>query len=139
MDLPEQLLRDSKTIAVVGLSPRPDRASFRVAQYLQNHGYRIIPVNPNARDVLGEHCYPDLTSVPEAIDLVDVFRRSDAVEPIVVEAIAVGAKAVWMQDGIINEAAAELARSAGLLVVMDDCMMREHRQLGLPDQQAEQR
>lgn len=129
MDFAELLLLNSKTIAVVGLSPRADRPSYRVAKYLQAQGYRIIPVNPNAREVLGEPCYPSLLAVPEAIDLVDIFRRPEHVLPIVEEVIAVGARAVWMQDGVINEDAAALARRAGLAVVMDNCTMRVHQKL----------
>ncbi len=129
MELPEHLLTQSSTIAVVGLSPKPDRPSHRVAAYLQSQGYRIIPINPNATEVLGEHSYPDLRSVPDPIDLVDVFRRSEEVSPVVEEAIAVGAKAVWMQDGVINEAAAAQARAAGLPVVMNNCSMRVHRRM----------
>ncbi len=129
MELPEHLLTQSSTIAVVGLSPKPDRPSHRVAAYLQSQGYRIIPINPNATEVLGEHSYPDLRSVPDPIDLVDIFRRSEEVPPVVEEAIAVGAKAVWMQDGVINEAAAAQARAAGLPVVMNDCSMRVHRRM----------
>ena len=129
MELPEHLLTQSSTIAVVGLSPKQDRPSHRVAAYLQSQGYRIIPINPNATEVLGEHSYPDLRSVPDPIDLVDIFRRSEEVPPVVEEAIAVGAKAVWMQDGVINEAAAAQARAAGLPVVMNNCSMRVHRRM----------
>ena len=129
MELPEHLLTQSSTIAVVGLSPKPDRPSHRVAAYLQSQGYRIIPINPNATEVLGEHSYPDLRSVPDPIDLVDIFRRSEEVPPVVEEAIAVGAKAVWMQDGVINEAAAAQARAAGLPVVMNNCSMRVHSRM----------
>ncbi len=109
----------TKTIAVVGLSPRPDRDSNVVAKYLQDQGFRIIPVNPLAEELLGEKSYPDLLSVPEKVDLVDIFRRSSEVMPVVEEAIKIGAAAVWMQDGVINEEAAALARQAGLIVVMD--------------------
>ena len=123
----KNILEESKTIAVVGLSPRQERDSHWVAKYLQNQGYRIIPVNPNAEEVLGERSYPDLASVPEPIDIVDVFRRSEAVPGIVEEAIKVGAKTVWMQQGVIHEEAAARAREAGLQVVMDRCMMVEHR------------
>jgi predicted CoA-binding protein len=126
MDVADEILKNSRTIAVVGLSPRPDRASHGVSKYMQRQGYRIIPVNPNAIEVLGERAYPDLRSVPDPIDLVDIFRRSEFVLPIVREAIEVGAKYVWMQDGVVDEEAAELARGAGLLVVMDNCIFREH-------------
>ncbi|NIO72257.1 MAG: CoA-binding protein [Anaerolineae bacterium] len=123
----KSILEESKTVAVVGLSPREERDSHRVAKYLQSQGYRIIPVNPNADEVLGERSYPDLASVPEPIDVVDVFRRSEAVPEIVEEAIKVGARTVWMQMGVIHEEAAARAREAGLQVVMDRCMMVEHR------------
>ncbi len=120
VDLIEEQLRNSRTIAVVGLSPNPDRDSHRVSAYLQSQGYRIIPVNPTVDEVLGEKSYPDLPSVPESIDMVDVFRRSDQVMPVVEEAIQVGARYIWMQDGVVNEEAAEKARQAGIPVVMDD-------------------
>jgi len=123
----DALLRDSRTIAVVGLSPREDRPSFGVAAYLQRAGYRIIPVNPNATEVLGERCYPALDDIPGPIDVVDIFRKPEDVPPVVDAAIRKGAKAVWMQTGIVNNAAAERARAAGLTVVMDRCMMVEHR------------
>ncbi len=127
MDLVEQQLTKSKTIAVVGLSPDSRRDSHRVARYLQSQGYRIIPVNPMAEEVLGEKSYPNLESVPEPIDMVDIFRRSEHVLPVVEEAVQVGARYIWMQDGVVNEEAAELARAAGLPVVMNTCTMREHR------------
>ena len=123
----KNIFEESKTVAVVGLSPREERDSHRVAKYLQSQGYRIIPVNPNAEEVLGERSYPDLASVPEPIDIVDVFRRSEAVPGIVEEAIKVGARTVWMQQGVIHEQAAARAREAGLQVVMDRCTMVEHR------------
>jgi predicted CoA-binding protein len=122
----KSILEESKTVAVVGLSPREERYSHQVAKYLQSQGYRIIPVNPNADEVLGERSYPDLVSIPEPIDVVDVFRRSEAVPEIVEEAIKVGAKTVWMQEGVVHEEAAARAREAGLQVVMDRCMMVEH-------------
>jgi uncharacterized protein len=127
-DAAEKILRSAKTIAVVGLSPDPARPSNGVARYLQRAGYRIIPVNPNVDEVLGERAYPTLSRLPGPVDVVDVFRRSQFVGPIVDEAIAIGAGAVWLQDGVVDEAAAERARAAGLDVVMDDCMMRRHAQ-----------
>ncbi len=127
----QQILEKTTTIAVVGLSSRQSRPGYYVPAYLQNQGYRIIPVNPSIASALGERAYPDLSSVPEKVDLVLVFRRSDAVLPVVEEAISVGANAVWMQAGIINEDAARLARQAGLQVVMDACMMVEHRRSNL--------
>ncbi|MFH1639509.1 MAG: CoA-binding protein [Chloroflexota bacterium] len=111
-----------RTVAIVGLSPDPERPSNKVAGYLQRHGYRIIPVNPGVREILGEASYPDLISIPEPVDTVDIFRRAEFVPAIVEEAIRIKAKAVWMQEGIINKAAAGRAREAGLLVVMDRCM-----------------
>lgn len=124
-----EILEQSKTIAVIGRSPRPDRDSHRVARYLKEQGYRVIPVHPRAREVLGERCYPRLLDVPGPVDLVDIFRRSEDVPPVVDEAIAKGAKAVWMQLGITNEEAAEKARRSGLAVVMDKCTLIEHKRL----------
>jgi predicted CoA-binding protein len=121
------ILRTARTIAVVGLSDRPDRPSHGVAAYLKAHGYRIVPVNPAVREVLGEKAYARLEDVPEAIDVVDVFRRPEHVPEIVDAAIAVGAKVVWLQDGVVHEEAAAKARAAGLRVVMDRCMLRDHR------------
>ena len=123
------ILRKSKTVAVVGISDKEERDSHKVARYLKNHGYRIIPVNPKLTEVLGETCYPDLRSVPDHIDVVDVFRSIDAIPSIVEEAVAVGADAVWMQIGLQHEEAAEKARKAGLAVVMNRCMKIEHSQL----------
>ena len=125
----ERILREAKTIAIVGLSPKAGRPSYEVAHYLQQQGYRIIPVNPTADRVLGERSYPDLKSVPEKVDVVDIFRRAEDVPPIVEDAVQIGAKAVWMQEGIVNEAAADWARETGLEVVMDRCMLKEHRRL----------
>jgi predicted CoA-binding protein len=123
------LLQKAHTIAVVGLSSSRFRASYGVSQYMQSAGYRIIPVNPNEQEVLGEKAYARLEDVPEKIDVVDVFRRSEFVPEIVDAAIRVGAHAIWMQDGVVDEAAAQRARDAGLFVVMDDCILREHRRL----------
>lgn len=120
------ILRESKTIAVVGLSDDPSRPSNEVAAYLQSEGYKIIPVNPRVTEVLGAVCYPDLHAVPGPVDVVDVFRRSEHVVPIARAAVEVGAKVLWLQDGVVNEEAAEIAREAGLAVVMDDCMLRRH-------------
>jgi len=116
----EEQLRESRTIAVVGLSPNPQRDSHRVAKYLQNQGYRIVPVNPMVGEVLGEKSYPDLSSVPEPIDMVDIFRRSEHAASVVEEAIQIGAKYIWMQDGVVDEEAASKAEAAGLLVVMNN-------------------
>lgn len=125
----EEILRNYKTVAVVGLSDNPERASYRVASYLKEHGYQIVPVNPAVKWVLGQLCYPDLASVSGPVEVVDVFRRPEDVGPIVDQAIAKGAKVIWMQEGIVNEEAAAKARQAGLKVVMDRCMMKEHRKL----------
>ena len=122
----ETILNGCRTIAVVGLSSNPMRPSYDVASYLQRNGYRIIPVNPNETEVLGEKAYASLTDVPEKFDLVDIFRRSEEAGAYVDEAIQLGAKAVWMQDGVIDEAAAQRALDAGLMVVMDDCILRQH-------------
>jgi predicted CoA-binding protein len=127
--LEDKILTDYRTVAVVGASPNPERPSYGVASYLAKNGYQVIPVNPNDGEILGEKCYPDLASIPENIEVVDIFRRSEDVMPIVDEAIKIGAKAVWMQEGVINEEAAAKARDAGLLVVMDKCMLKEHSRL----------
>lgn len=119
-DYAEKILKECKTIAVVGLSPNPERDSYTVAKYLMEQGYRVIPVNPMVEEVLGEKSYPDLLSVPVPVDLVDVFRRSELVPPVVEEAIQIGAKAIWFQDGVIHEEAARQALDAGLDVVMDN-------------------
>lgn len=123
------ILKSSKTIAVVGLSDNPDRPSYGVSKYIQSAGYRIIPVNPAAAEILGEKSYPDLKSIPEKIDIVDIFRKPDAVPAIVEEAIAIKAKTIWMQEGVVHEGAAEAAKKAGLHVVMDKCILKEHRKL----------
>lgn len=124
-----EILRTSRVLAVVGLSSNPHRASHGVSRYLQRAGYRIIPVNPNETEVLGEKAYPDLAQVPESVDCVVIFRRPEHVPEVVEQAIAKGAKAVWMQQGITHPEAAARARQAGLLVVEDRCMMIEHLRL----------
>ena len=126
------LLRRSRTIAVVGLSSKKYRPSYGVAEYMQEQGYRIIPVNPNESEVLGEKTYRSIEDVPEHIDIVDIFRRSEFVGPIVESAIRVGANAVWMQEGVVHEEAAQKARDAGLAVVMDRCILKEHMRLTEP-------
>lgn len=123
----ERILTSAETIAVVGLSSKSHKAGYFVPAYLQQHGYRIIPVNPHLDAALGEPAYPDLPSVPDPVDLVLIFRRPEHVPPSVDEAIHIGTGAVWMQVGIVNEPAANKARDAGLDVVMDACMMVEHR------------
>lgn len=125
----EEILRSSHVIAIVGLSSKSDRPSHRVAKYLKEHGYRIVPVNPQEKEVLGEVSYPDLASIPGTVDVIDIFRRSEDMLPIVEEAIKIKARVVWMQEGIINEEAAERARRAGVEVVMDKCMKKMHRSL----------
>jgi len=124
-----ELLRSARTIAVVGLSSKKSRPSYSVSEYMQHAGYRIIPVNPQETEVLGEKCYPDLESVPEKIDIVDIFRRSEFVSDIVDSAIRIGAGAVWMQEEVVDEVSAERARAAGLTVVMDRCILKDHRRL----------
>jgi predicted CoA-binding protein len=130
-NIPE-LLRAAKVIAVVGLSSDEMRPSYGVAAYMQQAGYRIIPVNPNETEVLGEKAYARLEDVPEEIDIVDIFRRSVFVRGVVDSAIRVGAKAVWMQEGVVDESAAEIARAAGLDVVMDRCILKDHRTVARP-------
>tara|TARA_B100001778_G_C18481757_1_gene580690 strand:+ start:242 stop:637 length:396 start_codon:yes stop_codon:yes gene_type:complete len=117
-----------KTIAVVGMSPKPERPSHYVALYLKENGYDIIPVNPGHDEIAGLRSYPSLKDIPVTVDVVDVFRRSEFVEPIAKDAIDIGAKALWLQDGVINDEGSKLAEDAGLMVVMDDCMLRQHRQ-----------
>lgn len=126
-----ELIRDAKTIAVVGVSSRPDRASNEVAKYLIDAGYTVYLVNPTETEIFGMPVYDSVAEVPEPVDIVDIFRRPEDVPPVVAEAIASGAKAVWMQLGIVNEAAAAEARAAGLEVVMDRCTKIEHRKIGL--------
>ena len=127
--LEEKILKEYRAVAIVGASSDPERPSFRVLRYLSKHGYNVIPVNPNEREILGMTCYPNLSSIPEKVEVVDIFRKSEAVMPVVEEAIKIGAKAIWMQEGVINEEAAAKARDAGLLVVMDKCMRKEHQKL----------
>ena len=126
MDDIDEILKNSRTVAIVGVSPKEDRPSYRVASYLKSQGYDMIPVNPACSEVLGEISYPDLLSLPRLVDVVDIFRRSEDVPPIVEQAIRIKAKVVWMQEGIVNEAAARMAQQAGLKVVMDHCMRKEH-------------
>lgn len=124
-----ELLRTARTIAVVGLSSSRRRASYGVAQYLQSAGYRIIPVNPNETEVLGEKSYATLEEIPEKVDIVNVFRRSEFVPEVADAAIQIGARALWLQEGVVHAAAAAKARAAGLLVVMDRCSLKEHLRL----------
>lgn len=125
----KDILLSAKTVAAVGLSSNPAKESFGIVQYLKDQGYKIIPVNPSANEIMGEKAYPDLSSIPEAVDVVQVFRKPEDVPPVVEEAIKIRAKVVWMQEGIVNEEAAQKAREAGLQVVMDACMRSAHRRL----------
>lgn len=123
------IIKNYKVVAVVGLSPKPDRPSYLVAEYLKQHGYRIIPVNPGQREILGEKCYRSLKDIPFPVEVVDIFRNVEAIPAIVDEAIQVGAKAVWMQLGLVEPESARKARDAGLQVVMDHCLKVEHARL----------
>ena len=118
-----------KTIAVVGMSPKPERPSQYVSMYMKEQGYNIIPVNPGHNEIAGMKSFPSLLDIPQTIDVVDVFRRSEYVLPIAESAVTISAKALWLQDGVINKDGAKLAEKAGLLVVMNDCMLRRHRQM----------
>jgi predicted CoA-binding protein len=126
-----EILEGGRTIAVVGLSSRRFRPSYGVSEYMQSAGYRIIPVNPNEKSVLGEKAYASLDEIPEKVDIVNIFRRSEFVPAIVEAAIRKGASAVWMQEGVVHEEAARAAEQAGLDVVMDRCVLKEHRRLRL--------
>lgn len=130
MNTEAEILKSGRVIATVGLSPKTDRPSHRVAAYLQKQGYRIIPVNPAAEKILGEKSYPSLDAVPSGlVDTVQIFRRPSETPPLVDKAVSIGARAIWMQEGVINEEAATAARTRGLKVVMDRCMMKEHKKL----------
>jgi uncharacterized protein len=122
-----ELLKTAKTIAVVGLTDSPLRPSYGVSHYMRSRGYRIIPVNPNIKEWEGEKAYPSLIEIPEKVDLVNIFRRSEAVPEVVEQAIQIKAPAIWMQEGVVHEEAAEKARQAGVFVVMDLCILKEHR------------
>ncbi|NCP40551.1 MAG: CoA-binding protein [Rhodoferax sp.] len=128
-DTLRRVLRNSHTIAVVGLSAEPDRPSYRVAKYLQAHGYRIVPVNPKHPEILGEKSYPDLASIPFAVDMVDVFRKAQDCVPVAQQAVAIGAKVLWLQLGVVNDEAQQVAQAAGLTVVMDRCVKIDHANL----------
>lgn len=121
-----EILKSSKTIAVVGLSAKTARPSNMVAQYLLEAGYTVIPVNPGQEEILGQKCYPDLSSIPTSVDIVDIFRRPEDVPPIVDDAIAIKAKVIWMQKGIVNQKAAQKALQAGLKAIMDRCIKTDH-------------
>lgn len=124
-----QILKQYNTVAVVGLSPKPERPSNMVARYLLGAGFTVIPVNPGQNEILGRACYPNLLSIPGPVDIVNIFRRPEHVPPIVDDAIAVNAEVVWMQEGIVNEEAARRARDAGLIVIMDRCIKKDHETL----------
>lgn len=124
------ILKNYRVVAVVGLSPKPERPSYQVAEYLKQHGYRIIPVNPGQREILGEKCYPSLKDIPFPVEVVDIFRNVEAIPAIVDEAIQVGAKAVWMQLNLVEPESARKAKEAGLKVVMDRCLKVEHSKSG---------
>jgi predicted CoA-binding protein len=128
-DTIKDILENCRIIAVVGISDNPDRPSYHVASYMLDSGYEIIPVNPSIEQVLGRKSYPDLLSIPQKVDVVDIFRRSETVGPIIDDAIKIGAKAIWLQEGIINEEACLKAKRAGLKVVMDRCMLKEHSKM----------
>ena len=129
--LMSEILTSARTIASVGVSSNPEKESHQVVWYLKEAGYRIIPVNPTATEILDEKVYPELSAIPDKVDVVQVFRKPEDVPPVVEEAIRIGAKAVWMQEGIVNEEAARKAREAGLQVVMDACMRATHRRLNI--------
>jgi predicted CoA-binding protein len=128
-DREKEIFENYHVVAIMGLSDNPERPSYRVANYLKERGYHIVPVNPNVKWVLGGPCYPDLASIPGPVEIVDIFRRPEDVLPIVEEAIKKSARVIWMQEGVVNEEAASRARAAGLLVVMDKCMRKEHERL----------
>ena len=129
MSSEEDILKTYRVVAIVGASANPDRPSYEVVSYLMEQGYTVIPVNPSVKEVLGKKSYASLGDIPQEMEVVDIFRKAEDVIPIVEEAIKIGAKAIWMQEGIVNQAAAAKARAAGLLVVMDKCMRKEHLQL----------
>ncbi len=122
-----RILKEYHNIAVVGMSPKESRPSNQVAAYLIAAGYHVIPVNPGQREILGLTCYPDLLAIPEPVEIVDIFRRAEEVGPVVEQAVKIGAKVIWMQEGIVNEAAAAVARKAGLKVIMDRCLKVDHQ------------
>lgn len=124
-----EILQTTRTIATVGVSSNDEKASYWIFNYLKEAGYRMIPVNPTATEILGEKVHPDLASIPQKVDVVQVFRKSEDVPPVVEAAIQIGAKVVWMQEGIVNEEAAQMAEAAGLKVVMNRCMMKTHQRL----------
>jgi predicted CoA-binding protein len=124
-----KILKSFRDIAIVGVSASPEKPSNIVFKYLTEHGYNVIPVNPTISEVLGKKCYASLSAIPEKVEVVDIFRKSEDIPPIVDEAIKIGAKAIWMQEGIVNNAAADKAQAAGLLVVMDKCMRKEHMKM----------
>lgn len=127
----KELLIKYKTVAVIGLSSDEGRPSYGVSRYMQRCGYKIIPVNPKEKEILGEKVYPSLSAIPEKVDIVDIFRRSEFVPPVVEEAVKIGAKVIWMQEGVVNQAAAQFAAQQGIVVVMDKCIFKEHRKCAI--------
>jgi uncharacterized protein len=130
LDQIKEVLHTAKTIAVVGFSPKKSRPSYLVGCYLIQAGFHVFPVNPGHSEICGVQCYPDLRSIPEPVDVVNIFRRSEEVLPVVVEAISIKAKSIWMQQGVVNNEAAALAQQAGLVVIMDRCLKTDHLQFG---------
>ena len=124
-----EILNTFHTVAMVGASANHERPSFKVFEYLTAHGYRVIPVNPNLEQISGNKSYPNLASIPEPVEIIDIFRKAERVMPIVEEAIKIGARVIWMQEGIVNREAAAAAEAAGLQVIMDKCMMKQHKKL----------
>ncbi|MCK5125031.1 MAG: CoA-binding protein [candidate division Zixibacteria bacterium] len=126
----KQVLTESKTIAVVGLSAKAERPSYGVANYLMSQGYDVIPVNPMEKEILGKKSYPDLTSIGTKIDIVDIFRKGEATPPIVEEAIKIGATCIWLQEGVVSEESYRIASNAGVTIIMDRCLLKEHQRAG---------
>lgn len=135
--LEENILNKYRIVAIVGISPDEEKESYGVGYYLKKHGYRVIPVNPFAVQILGETSYPDLSSIPDKVEIVDIFRKSELVMPVVDEAIKIGASVIWMQERVVNDEAAQKAREAGLLVVMNKCIKRSHEILSLSRQKSD--
>ena len=127
------ILENHKIVAIVGLSPKPERDSHKVAKYLKAHHYKVVPINPGQKEILGETCYPNLKDIPFPIGIVNIFRKPEAIPPIVDDAIAIGAKVVWMQLGIVHNGASEKAREAGLEVIMSKCIKIEHMNMRMED------
>lgn len=129
MESEKEIMEKYHAVAIIGLSSNPEKPSYAVGSYLKEHGYKVIPVNPREEEILGEKSYPDLSSIPGEVEVVDIFRRPEDIPPLAEEAVKIGARVVWTQEGIVSEEAAEIARRAGLDVVMDRCMRKEHIRL----------